>query len=75
MKLKACPFCGTDNAYLNSKYSYKVKKYFVWAECDICGARSKATTDDEAPSAADWTDTACIKVAASWNTRAGVVNA
>ena len=77
MKLepKPCPFCGTSNTYLRSQYSCKVRKYFVWAECDFCGARSRAATSQEAPEESDWENFACQKAMNAWNTRAGDANA
>lgn len=70
-ELKICPFCGTDSTYLQSQYSYKAKRHFVWAECDYCGARSKAITDNDPPDSSGWSDSACQKAALYWNTRSG----
>lgn len=72
MKLKACPFCGSDNVALCRNYNCQTKKYFTWAECDVCGAKSRtrASYDDPAENN-EWNNAVCQKVAVSWNMRAG----
>ena len=71
MELKACPFCGQDAAVLCSNYSRRVRKYFSWAECGVCGGRSKSATSDDDPASDDaWDNDACRKVAIAWNMRA-----
>lgn len=69
MKIKSCPFCGHNTGVLTSNYSFKSKKYFVWVECDICGARSKAATSEDAPADSGWSNAACHKAAVAWNAR------
>ena len=69
-RMKPCPFCGQDAVRLDRTYSNRAKKYFIWAECDICGARSKAITSTDAPEAVDWDNMACRKAIAAWNVRA-----
>lgn len=69
MELKHCPFCGNGPATLYSTYSYKTRKYFIWAECDLCGARSKAVASSDDPVETKWEDFFCRKVAAAWNMR------
>lgn len=70
-ELRACPFCGQDAAALYRNYSNRAKKYFTWAECDVCGARSKAVTSNDDPAENDeWANLACRKAIAAWNMRA-----
>ena len=67
-KLKPCPHCG-GAAYLNANFSYKIKRYFVFAKCDICGATGKAITSIEDPAVSEWENTACITASEAWNMR------
>lgn len=76
MELKCCPFCGQDASVIYRNYSARLRKYFVWVECEACGARSKASTSDDDPADNDeWSNTACRRCTASWNMRAGCSNA
>ena len=70
-KLRACPFCGQDATALYTNYSNRSKKFFVWAECDVCGARSKAVTSNDDPEDVSWDNVACRKAIAAWNVRTG----
>ena len=73
LELKDCPFCGeSDDLSLYSKWSYKTKSYFIWAECGLCGCRSKAFGSDEDPTESDWSNTACNRAIKSWNRRVTV---
>lgn len=71
MELKSCPFCGQDAANIYRNYSYKTRRYFVWVECEFCGARSKSTCSDTDPVNDDWNSFPCKKAANSWNVRCG----
>lgn len=70
MKIKPCPHCG-GTACLTSNYSYKIRSYFVFVKCDICGAQAKVYKSDEEPAAADWNNPACIDAITAWNMRSG----
>lgn len=68
MKIKKCPYCG-GTACLNSNYSYKARRYFVFVKCDICGAQAKIYYCDEAPAEVDWDNSACKDAINAWNMR------
>ena len=71
-ELKQCPFCGNNNASVYRNYNSGCRKYFVWVECDVCGAKTKAATPYSDPAENDgWDNAACRKVCAAWNLRAG----
>ena len=70
MEYKPCPFCGSKLISMYSNYSRNAKAYFVWIECDTCGARSKATSQRTSPEDSNWRDMACQKVLSLWNMRA-----
>lgn len=69
LELKSCPFCGNNVGDLCSNYSYKVQKHFVWVECGVCGARSKAISSDDDPTVSEWQNKQCQKVISAWNMR------
>ena len=46
--IKTCPHCG-GMSWLNSNYSFKSRKYFVFVKCDICGAQGKIYLSPENP--------------------------
>lgn len=66
--IKVCPHCG-GSARLNASYSYKIRKYFVFVKCDVCGAQGKVFADTENPEAIEWNDDACNDALAAWNLR------
>lgn len=68
--IKTCPHCG-GTAYLNSTYSFKIRKYFVVVRCDICGAQGKAYASDNSPEEDNWDSVACNDAINAWNMRAG----
>lgn len=70
--LKQCPFCGNNKAAMYRNYSSGYRKYFVWVECDVCGAKTKAAMSYSDPAGDDdWDNAACGKARAAWNLRAG----
>lgn len=69
LKLKRCPFCGNDASDLCSNYSHRMRTYFVWVECGICGARSKAVTSSDDLFDTGFDNRACQKVISAWNAR------
>lgn len=69
MRLKACPFCG-GTASLNSRGG----KYgrFVFAACDMCGARAKTCSCDicrNGNTECDWKGISCKYAINAWNRR------
>lgn len=66
--LKKCPFCGGDAA-LNSSFSYRIRKHFVFVKCNICGGQGKIYNDTEDPADKDWNDVACNDAVNAWNMR------
>lgn len=66
--MKKCPHCGC-NAFLNATYSYRLKCYFVFAKCDICGAQTRAFRDDNDPNNSNWQSSACNSAVDAWNMR------
>lgn len=66
-KLKACPFCSG-----NASLWYNTGKYgrFTYAECDVCGARSKAFSYYSEAVEFDCHELGAIRAADAWNRRA-----
>lgn len=65
---KPCPHCGGD-AFLTANYSQRVRRYFVYVKCDICGAQGKAYTCVEDPAEQEWDNAACESAITAWNMR------
>ncbi len=70
MDIKPCPHCG-GAAYINSHYSGKTKRHYVYVKCDVCGAQGKLYASMEDPSSRDWDTPACIGAVKAWNMRTG----
>lgn len=70
MNISTCPHCGGE-AYLAANYSYKIRKYFVFCKCDICGAQGKSYTSEEDPAAENWDNQPCRDAIKAWNMRTG----
>ena len=66
--IKTCPHCG-GSACLNYNYSYRIRRYFVFVKCNICGAQAKVFTDEKNPEESGWTDEACLDAVKAWNMR------
>lgn len=66
-RIKECPHCG-GVAFLNSNYSYKIRSYFVFVKCDVCGAQGKIVHSKENP-AEDWGSEECDSAVRAWNMR------
>lgn len=66
--LKKCPFCN-GNAFLQGRFNYKQRSYFVCAKCNICGAQGKTYTSEEDPEEVDWNNSACNEAVTAWNMR------
>ena len=64
--LKPCPFCGED-----ASLWYKETKYdrIAHAECDLCGAKSKAFSYYDNNVAFNPNDSGAIRARTSWNRR------
>lgn len=73
MRIKACPHCG-GTACLNANYSYKIRRYFTFVKCDICGAQGKTYTSEEKPAEANWDNQSCRDAIGAWNMRNGVTD-
>ena len=67
-KMKPCPHCG-GTAALNRNYSYRLRLWFVYARCEICGAQGKICREDEEPEPGDWHTSACDAAVEAWNMR------
>lgn len=67
-EIKRCPHCG-GKASLNSAYSYKIRNFFVYVKCDICGAQGKSFLTAENPAAEDWNSGPCRDALNAWNMR------
>lgn len=72
IKLKKCPFCGHEEAYVYQRYSTNYGgNWFVFVKCEYCGAQSGAiTSKDGEPAEMDWDCIAVKKVVDAWNMRA-----
>lgn len=66
--LRTCPFCGGE-AYLTANYSPKIKRYFIFAKCEDCGATGAAKCSKESPEVRDWETPACGRAIDAWNAR------
>jgi Lar family restriction alleviation protein len=67
--IKNCPFCGSDETYVNAKYGRY--GYYVFCKCDLCDATAKtfALKSKELPD--DWAESLAAKKAiTAWNRRA-----
>lgn len=69
-QLLPCPHCG-GTACLNTKYSWKIKGWIVFAKCDVCGAQGKVYLSPDDPEEEDWNNRPCRDAAAAWNMRTG----
>lgn len=67
-QIKPCPHCGGP-ACLNSNYSYKIRSYFVFVKCDICGSQGKIYNSPYNPVEAEWNTGACNDAVMAWNMR------
>ena len=68
MIIDKCPHCG-GTASLTQNYSYKIRSYFVFVKCDICGSQGKIYRSDTEPAADDWDTQTCKDAIAAWNMR------
>lgn len=66
--LKRCPHCG-GSARLHGNYGYRIRKWFVFVKCDICGSQGKGFTSEEEPSTVDWSNDSCERAVEVWNMR------
>lgn len=66
--IKPCPHCG-GISYLNQNYSHRVRSYFVYVKCDICGAQGKTYRSTEEPAATGWNNEPCNAAVTAWNMR------
>ena len=66
--IKPCPHCG-GAGLLYQNYSYKIRSYFVFVRCDVCGATGKVYRSDEDAKTVDWNNDPCNDAIAAWNLR------
>ena len=67
---KQCPFCGSSGSSLWARWYRKTSKYYVWVQCDVCGAKTRGVPGTEVdPEDNNWDDEACRDALALWNTR------
>lgn len=66
-KLKKCPFCGSREVYLNSKWARY--GYMVFVKCDICGGQTRVFNSHTNPDDDDWENAQCKQAMAAWNRR------
>lgn len=66
-ELKGCPFCGSDEVSL----WYQGGRYgrYTFAECDVCGARSKTFRYYDTGEDYCSDDPGAMKARAAWNRR------
>ena len=68
MKIKKCPHCGGD-AYIVRRHDYRKGIYFVFCQCDICGACGKTFAGDMDPALENWSTNECVSAVNAWNMR------
>ena len=71
LELKPCPFCGCEDIYMRANYSSKARRYFVFAQCDVCKSTSgthcaEYNKFDESI----WDSAAAKSAERAWNRRA-----
>lgn len=73
-ELKACPFCGSNEAFL--KYNGAKHGYFYYVECTICGGRTRGVCRPwrDVPSGTlddpdEWTNQYAVTAKKLWNQR------
>ncbi len=68
-KLRPCPHCG-GIASLKTNYAPRRQVFFVYAECEICGARGKTyRTPTDPATDTDGTKATHNNAIAAWNMR------
>lgn len=66
--IRPCPFCNGD-AGLCSTYSGRIRKYFIFVKCEMCGAQGKAFSDVDDPDLCNWDNDNCNRAINAWNLR------
>lgn len=66
--IKVCPHCGGESL-LNANYSYKIRCYFVFVKCEICGAQGKVFKSSNDPQEDNWQSDPCESAITAWNMR------
>lgn len=72
IKLKPCPFCGSESVSYRYYYSKKNNGYTVFIKCSACHTRSGFSFCDENPTLSSYTNEASVELAKRWNNRAKV---
>lgn len=73
VELKPCPFCGSTDIIIKNQYSSKRDAYYTLAQCVLCGANTRTSTNftNYDPSSEEfWKSDSVQEVATLWNTRA-----
>ena len=71
MKLKPCPFCGSD-ATVHANHNFKDDIWFVYVQCEMCGARGKTRANRNYFNPDDdgfWESNSVYSVVRAWNKR------
>lgn len=68
-KLMDCPFCGSPDVHLFANWSRKNQGWYVQAQCETCGARSRGYFTETDPDETDWNGKAERSATAAWNMR------
>lgn len=72
VELKPCPFCGSKDIVIKNQYSSKRDAYYTLAQCVLCGANTRTSTNftNYDPSSEEfWKSDSVQEVATLWNTR------
>ena len=68
VSIKNCPHCNGEGI-LSANYSYKIRAWFVFVKCEICGSQGKITKSKENPEEIGWKNAACDGAVKAWNMR------
>ena len=68
MDIKTCPHCN-GVGYIEQNYSHKLRCYFVFVKCDVCGAQGKIYRSDSDAEFDNWDNIACRSAVMAWNLR------
>lgn len=71
--IKECPFCGGE-AELHANYNWKLKLWFVYVQCEVCGSRGKSFTNIRYLEPDDdgfWETKKAVCAVEAWNRRKG----
>lgn len=72
IKLKPCPFCGSESVSYRYYYNEDKDGYQVFVKCPDCHTRSGFSFCDENPARSSYTNEASVEIAKRWNNRVNV---